>query len=281
MHNRVWYHAEPGDPELERQIDAADWIMVERGINDPNIVGGWFWDWRGVPRGLENLLHFIDYVHERGRGVVNYFRTYEPAPDDWGPSLDPRLRELEYGLGGWLLTSQGRDLLGATAYNTPDNWWPGFEVALGAALGPRCVDASGVLRRDFEKGIVLLNGPDARLTTVPLGASLYTMEGNLVSEVRLRARGSSCSATAPTGPLSEVLGSSRNAVPGDIAAEGPARPRRTAPAATPVKASGSSWRTPDSRLETMSFISAMSHLNFDLPRTSLQPSIEFRAGRSN
>ncbi|MDD9968123.1 MAG: putative glycoside hydrolase [Myxococcales bacterium] len=187
VHNSVWFHAEPGDFPLQRQVDAADYINVERGVDDAGIRGGWLWDDNGVPRGLLNLLHFNDYVHARNRQVTHFLRVQgalgcEPLPL---PVDDERARRLEYGLAGWLLISDGRDLVGADAHATPDTWWSGFDVNLGVALGDRYVGPSGVLRRDFARGVVLLNQPGAGRVMVPLGRTLWTLEGAPVAQVGL------------------------------------------------------------------------------------------------
>lgn len=189
VHNSVWFHAEPGDVYLERQVDAADSIVLERGINDPGMQSGW-----GV-FGIESFLHFNDYLHERGRNVVHFIHINPPTnkgefdPDNPVFTVSPYLKQLEYGLTGWLLVSDGHDFFGADTFNTPDDWWHGFDTDLGQALGERYQDLlNGLIRRDFQHGIVLLNGPGTGQVTVTLPATFYTLAGDPVNEVVLGSR---------------------------------------------------------------------------------------------
>ena len=192
VHNSVWFHVAPGDlalgESLDRQIDAADVVNVERGINDPNLTA----------TTLLNLLDYCDYVHQRERSVSHYIGVYRHWRNGPGnlrlepmfatPYLPPLL-QLEYGLAGWLLQSEGRDWLGSREATRPDDWWPGFEVDLGAALGERYQDRrTGLLRRDFERGVVLVNGPGTWPVTVTLPSSHLTLDGSAVTAVTLGSR---------------------------------------------------------------------------------------------
>ena len=79
--------------------------------------------------------------------------------------------EREYGLAGFLLISNGDDRLSnrQVEWTAPGHWWPGYEIDLGAAHGPRH-EWKQLLRRDFEFGMVLFkpagvpheDGPPAR-----------------------------------------------------------------------------------------------------------------------
>ena len=150
--------------------------MLERGANDPGF---------NTPACLETdcLERFFDFndgVHDRERSVVHACKVNgEPSPLD-------TLRQLEYGLAGWLLISTGWDIYGSQTLSDPDNWWTGFDVDLGEALDDR-YEWMGVLRRDFERGIVLFNGPDggSRCITLPQPHSL--LDGALVDDVSLES----------------------------------------------------------------------------------------------
>lgn len=176
VHNSVWFHTKPGDPYLDRQVDAADYIGLERGVNDLGMKAGTH------PLGIVSFLEFNDYLHERGRNMVHYIHIDERA------NAVPSLKQLEYGLAGWLLVSDGNDLFGARKFNTPANWWHGFDTNLGQALGSRYKDFQGLFRRDFEHGIVLLNGPGTGSVTVTLPDTYYTLAGDPVDEVVLGSR---------------------------------------------------------------------------------------------
>jgi len=69
-------------------------------------------------------------------------------------------------------------------WTAPDSFWPGYELAIGAASGPRYT-WRGLLRRDFECGTVLLNQPGARRTHVSLPGRHYDLSGSPVSSVTL------------------------------------------------------------------------------------------------
>lgn len=168
-HNVVWFAAPTDEPWQRRQIAAADWINLERGVNDDGLKGG------GGTWGLETFLAFVDFVHESERPVVLM---------DHADVVDER----EYGLAGWLLVSEGRDLLNnvTLAWTAPDSWWPGYGADLGAALGGR-YEWSGLLRRDFVGGAVLLNQPDRPTVTVDLGGPMRTLDGQVVDSVQLAA----------------------------------------------------------------------------------------------
>jgi hypothetical protein len=193
-HNSVWFHIDPDDPYLspylDRQVDAADYIELERGINDPGIKAGTH------PLGIVSFLEFNDYLHERGRKMVHYIYINKLANDGefsqdnpvLAQALLPPLNQLEYGLAGWLLVSDGNDLFGAGKFNTPTDWWHGFDTNLGKALGSRHEDFQGLSRRDFEHGIVLLNGPGTGSVTVTLPDTFYTLAGDPVNEIVLGSR---------------------------------------------------------------------------------------------
>ena len=91
-----------------------------------------------------------------------------------------------YQLAGSLLVSNGADAL-SDAVSTPRRWWAGYQVRLGAAAGPRRRDSSGLWRRDFARGFVLLNEPDAPPRTVPVPAGMCTPNGTPVRSVHLRS----------------------------------------------------------------------------------------------
>lgn len=69
----------------------------------------------------------------------------------------------------------------------PDNFWEGYEIALGSAAGPR-FSVGGILRRDFECGVALLNQPDMPTRTVTIGEGFNTLAGIPVRSVVLVAR---------------------------------------------------------------------------------------------
>jgi len=168
-HNSIWYAGPLDDPFIRRQIDAADYINLERGATDEGLRGG---DGRF---GLETFFGFIDYVQSRGRAVIMM---------DYGKTLTER----EYGLAAWFMISAGRDLMSSSRlrWTAPDSFWPGYGLHLGAATGPR-YRWRGLLRRDFECGSVLLNQPDSPRALVTLPTGLSSWSGTPASRVTLAA----------------------------------------------------------------------------------------------
>jgi len=120
---------------------------------------------------VQSLFSHIDWLHGQGRGVVFDAK----ATTDQGRA---------YGLAGYYLVSSGGDGLSNDPGGTPDDWWSGYDVFLGDALGSR-YSWSSVLRRDFQSGLVLLNEPDASSRTIQLGGVYADLGGNQVSSVTL------------------------------------------------------------------------------------------------
>jgi Hypothetical glycosyl hydrolase family 15 len=156
VHNSLWF-AGHDDPPVQRQLEAATHVEIERGVNDPGLTGG------GGQFGYETLLRHIDWLHARGKGVV--LDSY----------ADTR-SEVEYELASYFLVSSGRDGLGSSWHTAPGDWWPGYEVRLGAPRGER-YEWRGLLRRDFEAGFVLVNQPGRAPAPVDLGPGAFDPAG--------------------------------------------------------------------------------------------------------
>ena len=168
VHNSLWF-LDWNDSEIQRQIQAADWINLERGVNDAGLTGGTgYWS-------LYRLLSFVDFVHAQGRGVIL---------DGEAPLSDSDAAR-EYSAAAYLLVSSGKDMVGDSA-QTPSHWWNGFDEDLGTALGPR-YSWQNLWRRDFAGGMALLNPPGAAGVTVSLPAALIRVDGSVVNSVSLNA----------------------------------------------------------------------------------------------
>jgi hypothetical protein len=169
-HNAIWYAGPVSDAYVRRQINASDYFNLERGVYDRGLVyGNGQW-------GFETFLAYVDSVHSLGRSVIMM---------DYGTTTTDR----EFGLAGMLLVNEGRDLLSSNqlAWTAPGRWWAGYDTDLGESSGSR-FKWQGLLRRDFECGMVLLNQPGAPATTVTLPGTYTTIEGARVSSVTLQAR---------------------------------------------------------------------------------------------
>lgn len=183
VHNSIWFAvagARASDPYVQRQIRAADYVNLERGVNDDGLTGG-----SGV-WSLQAFHGFIDSVHSAGRGVIlEGFRSGD--------------RDRLYSLANYFLISTGNDAVGLDTMN-PENWWSAYDVDLGPALGPR-TRWNGLWRRDFAHGMVLVNEPGGTTRTVTLPGQMVDSDGKSVSSVTLgQSSGAvlcSCGGTPP------------------------------------------------------------------------------------
>jgi hypothetical protein len=175
VHNAIWYaggYSSNGtplrnqNPYVNREIASANYINIERGVNDSGITGG------NGSWSLNSLLSYVDDVHAEGKGVILD-----------GFASDPVGRE--YSLANYFLISGGNDAIGQMSA-TPTNWWSGYETQLGAPQGNRYT-WKGLLRRDFDGGMVLVNPPGSSSVTVTLPHAFTNSNGSSVSSVTLGA----------------------------------------------------------------------------------------------
>jgi hypothetical protein len=172
VHNSVWFvgggQHDGTQPQIARQIKAADYINMERGFTDPGLTGGTgIWS-------VFAMMRYIDNVHSYGAHVI--IQSY--AND---------LVAAEYNLAGYFLITDGQDYISTPVGSTPDNWWSGYDTNLGDGKGGGRYLWNGVWRRDFTNGFVLLNEPGASTKTLDLGGTFTTTSGQLVSSVTLGA----------------------------------------------------------------------------------------------
>jgi hypothetical protein len=80
-----------------------------------------------------------------------------------------------YGYASALLASQGRVLFESTADYHSDPWFADYDTDLGTPAGPMSADPSGVRRRVFSRGLVLVN-PTAAPQAADLGGT-YSGDG--------------------------------------------------------------------------------------------------------
>ncbi|HWX74077.1 MAG TPA: putative glycoside hydrolase [Solirubrobacteraceae bacterium] len=167
VHNVNWLADSPArtsDPYIASEIRAADYINLERGVNDAGLTGG------DGAYSLRSLLAYIDAVHALGRGAVLDGNAVE-APG------------IEYSLASYLLISSGKDFVSAHGM-TPLHWFAGFDVNLGAALGRRR-EWRGLLRRDFSAGMTLTAAPESGTHFVRLPSAMRTLDGQVVRSLTL------------------------------------------------------------------------------------------------
>jgi Hypothetical glycosyl hydrolase family 15 len=140
VHNALWWAS---GPDVDRQIKACDVYELERGFCDPKYT----------PAKIAQLWNWVDRTHSLGAGVNH---LAEGATTK---------QQAMFNLGCALMCSNGHDYQYASYGWQPDGWWPGHEVDLGAAKGPR-VDGGTVFRRSFDKGTVTVDLA-ARTASIP------------------------------------------------------------------------------------------------------------------
>jgi hypothetical protein len=155
-HNVIWFAPGAKGKWGRMQTRSANVITLERGVNDAGLTGGTF------TFGLRTFLRYSDWVHRRKASVMFLETVATPGRRD-------------YGLAGYFMVNNGRDTYGTVAQSDPSNWWPGFEVNLGAPKGKRYL-WKGLLRRDFQRGMVLMNEPGGPARSAALPRTLETAD---------------------------------------------------------------------------------------------------------
>ena len=151
----------PVSEHVRSAIEQADLIEVEGSYNDGGLVPG------GGRFGWDTLRSWIGYIHARGKGVVH---------DQGAPKP-------EYALATYLMDATGRDYIGHVYRRVPGDWWTeGWELDLGSARGPAFAD-QGVVRRDFENGLVLVRKPGSAPGPVALEGQHQRLDGTPAGSV--------------------------------------------------------------------------------------------------
>lgn len=173
LHNSLWFaggDAGAADPNVHRQINAADYIFIEGGVNDSNLKGGTgFWS-------LRSLLGFVDQVNAYGRKVMI---------GNLGGS-NPNPATVEYAVACYYLVSNGNDYIGDKSAVSPDTWYPVLDTNLGQPLGGRFL-WNNLLRRNYQGGFVLVNEPHSAGVTIKLPSPMGRADGTQVTSVALSA----------------------------------------------------------------------------------------------
>ncbi len=166
--NSQWHDlkANLANANVQRGLAAVSVLTKEFGVGPTAGVGAG--DYR-------ELLEFDEGLHARGKHMVftgDYHNNNVPT--------------MEWNLATMLLVNDGADAVNGTS-QTPTNWWPGFNVNLGGALGPGERQAGGLWVRHFSDGVVYALEPGSSTQTVTLGAAMHSAEWGTVSSVTLNA----------------------------------------------------------------------------------------------
>ena len=165
VHNALW-SADDSDPFVERQLRAADFVLLERGVVDSGITGG---------SGRYAFSSFLAYAQRRqsdGANVIFFADDGETAA------------ECEYNLAAFFLISGGGDATNCSYRDTPDDWWNLYDVDLGEPLAAFTRDGE-LYVREYSNGRVVVNPPDAAQRIVDLGATFIDSSGASITAVTL------------------------------------------------------------------------------------------------
>lgn len=177
-HNAQWGASE-SDPYVQREIDSANIIELERGFNDGGLVNGnGMWSYN-------KLLNHVDWIHSRGKTVIDEPYNLTPAKQ-------------EYEMASLYLVKVPGDAIASDFEANPDNWSPVWQTDLGSPQGSRYM-WQGLWRRDYSKGFVLTNQPLEPTRTVQLGGTYDRVSGGSVSSVTLGATSGAVLLTRPSG----------------------------------------------------------------------------------
>src|SRR5205085_6381153 len=91
---------------------------------------------------------------------------------------------LEYSLATYFLVRGERDGITHDHGTAPDDWWAGWDATLGSPLGGLYA-WSGLRRRDFTDGLVLVNPPGGATQDVVLPGTFRDLAGAVRTDVVL------------------------------------------------------------------------------------------------
>ncbi|MFT7610378.1 MAG: hypothetical protein ACI9MX_003462 [Candidatus Aldehydirespiratoraceae bacterium] len=169
-HNAIWYADSPsfGNSLVDRQIRAADFIQLERGMNDPGLKTG------TSKYGMQTFMAFIDRIHANGTNVGLLDEHATNSQGQW------------YNIAGGLLINNGGDLVTTEDWPliSPTGLFAGYLTDLGHSLGPRQV-VGGTIQREFTGGLVVMNEPRSDAVTVDLGGSWIDPNGATITSITL------------------------------------------------------------------------------------------------
>ncbi|HEX7456248.1 MAG TPA: Ig-like domain-containing protein, partial [Candidatus Nanoarchaeia archaeon] len=157
----------------DRFWSAPDAVEIEFGWpfgrHGENTASGW-----------QDKINYINRLHGLGAGVF--------VQDYPGNNGDFALSEEKYGLAMYLLTVESADYYGT--FNRDghgSDFFSGYNANLGASQGP-FYTWSGLQRRDFANGFVLVNNPGGGTVTANLGGTYTSLWGETMSSITLAER---------------------------------------------------------------------------------------------
>jgi hypothetical protein len=161
----IWPLMKAHDPDVERALRNINIVTKEFGVGPtPGI---------DTSRDYAELFRFIDALHAKGSHVT---MTGDPN--------SPTVATMEYNLATYLLASDGQDYINGEK-QTPEHWWSGFDVLLGAAAGRRERSPTGIWKRAFANGLVYAVEPGAAAQRIDIGKPMKSSEWGTVEALTL------------------------------------------------------------------------------------------------
>ena len=216
VHDVLWYKGD-ANANVLRELRAASYLAVDGGFNGPLVSYG------SGTYGFQTLSGWIERAQTRGSGVILDFSTTTPAA---------RL----FGLASYWLVNNGVSAIANDASTAP--LWAGYGVDLGLPNTGRYTVATGAWRRDFTRGIVLVNEPYRSTRTLNVPAGYQDLDGVPRTQVTLAGGQGAVLVPAPA-PVSTPTPTPTPVAPTEtgvgVSTTAPVPPTATAPPSTPPK----------------------------------------------
>jgi hypothetical protein len=167
QYHDIWPLIQAGDADVARALRYVRLICVEFGVGPTSGIN--------TAHDYAEFMRYADTVHAKG---IHLTLT--------GDRLNDNVATMEYNLATYFLITDGGDYVNGQS-QTPENWWSGFNVNLGSALGGRERGASGLWTRRFAGGVVYTVEPGAAAQTVNLGRIMHSAQWGDVQSITLGA----------------------------------------------------------------------------------------------
>ncbi len=168
QYHDIWPLMKAHDPNVERALRFVNIVTKEFGVGPTAGIN--------TAQDYGELFQFVDALHAKGIHVTmtgDYLNTDVPTR--------------EYNLASYFLLNDGGDFVNGV-HETPEHWWPGFDVNLGKASGPRERSAGGLWKRRFAGGVVYAVEPEGAIQTIQLPKTMHSAKWGTVQSVTLAAR---------------------------------------------------------------------------------------------
>jgi hypothetical protein len=161
----IWPLLKAHDPDVERALSKVNVVTKEFGVGPGSGIT--------TAQGFREYFEYIDTLHAKG--------IHSTLAEGAGSNTTGWL---EFNEATYFLGNDGGDFIDGHQ-QTPESWWPGFGVNLGAATEPRERDRAGLWKRRFSGGIVYAMEPGGSTKTIALPKTMRSTEWGTVQSVTL------------------------------------------------------------------------------------------------